>query len=89
LLSDEQILDEALPQIESLVLKKWKSSSELRLLIITPTKWLRVYDGNVNGHDDRPLESSFIDKLSKRGDILDYFSKVESLVREIIQARIL
>ena len=36
------------------------------------------------------LELSFIKKLTpSRGVILDFFSKIESLVREMIQARIL
>lgn len=60
----------------------------MRLLLMTPTKWLRVYDGMLHGRD-QPLERSFIRKLMTRGDILDYFSKVESLVKEIIQARLL
>ena len=47
-----------------------------------------MYDGNLNGHKELWGES-FLQRVSSRGDILDYFSKVESLVREIIQARIL
>jgi hypothetical protein len=88
LLSDAEVLDDALPKIEGLVQQKWRAFPELRLLIITPTHWLRVYDGNLNGHRE-VFGESFLERLSGRGDILDYFSKVESLVREIIQARIL
>lgn len=47
-----------------------------------------MYDGNLNGHKEL-LGESFLERLVSRGDILDYFSKVEFLVREIIQARIL
>jgi hypothetical protein len=35
------------------------------------------------------IEFASINRLSKRGDILDFFSKLEGLVDEIIQATIL
>jgi hypothetical protein len=35
------------------------------------------------------IEFASIDRLAKRGDILDFFSKLEGLVNEIIQAMIL
>ena len=86
--SDEEVLNDAIPRIERLVLEKWGSHPDLRLLIITPTRWIRVYNGNLNGHKEL-LGESFLERLESRGGILDYFSKVEFLVREIIQARIL
>ena len=84
----EEVIDNAHSEVERLVHEKWRSFPDLRLLIITPSRWLRVHDGNLNGQKE-PLGEFFLERLLSRGDILDYFSKVESLVREIIQARVL
>ena len=70
--------------------KNWKDNpaySNLRLLIITPNQWLRDYNGDMKLHFE-VREFSSMERLAKRGDILDFFSKLEVLVKEIIQARI-
>jgi hypothetical protein len=93
--SDEETLNSAIPEVMRLIRKDWKSDRsflDLRLLIITPSQWLRVYNGNMNLHHEL-IEFASIEQLGKmrdiRGDILAFFSRLEGLVREIIQARIL
>jgi hypothetical protein len=89
--SEEELLDNALPEIRRLVNEKWKSFPNLRILIITPRHWLRVYNRHMEDHMQQTGELLILERLSQgqRGDILDYFSKVESLIKEIIQARLL
>jgi hypothetical protein len=95
--SDEETLNSVIPEIMSLIRKNWKDKSnplfsELRLLIITPSQWLRVFNGDMKLHHE-VIEFASIEQLGKRpyirGDILAFFSRLEGLVREIIQARIL
>jgi hypothetical protein len=95
--SDEETLNSVIPDIMSLIRKNWKDKSnplfsELRLLIITPSQWLRVFNGDMKLHHE-VIEFASIEQLGKRpyirGDILAFFSRLEGLVREIIQARIL
>ena len=35
------------------------------------------------------IENAMIEQLARRGDILDFFSKLKSLIKEIVQAMIL
>jgi hypothetical protein len=62
------------------------------MLIITPREWLRVYNRNMKLHHEI-IEFGSIGQLGRgreiRGDILAFFSRLEGLVREMIQARIL
>lgn len=64
----------------------------MRLLIITPNRWIRANDGHMNMQNEL-MEFGSIGRLGRgryvRGDILAFFSRLEGLVREIIQARIL
>jgi hypothetical protein len=93
LISDEERLDSAIPEIETLIRKNWKEKRDLdlRLLIITPRQWLRVYNGDMRLNHEI-IEFGSIEKLGTgremRGDILAFFSRLEGLVREMIQARI-
>jgi hypothetical protein len=93
LISDEESLDSAIPEIETLIRKNWKEKRDLdlRLLIITPRQWLRVYNGDMRLNHEI-IEFGSIEKLGTgremRGDILAFFSRLEGLVREMIQARI-
>jgi hypothetical protein len=84
-----------MPEVMRLIRKDWKSDRsflDLRLLIITPSQWLRVYNRNMNLHHEL-IEFTSIEQLGKmrdiRGVILAFFSRLEGLVREIIQARML
>jgi hypothetical protein len=92
--SDEGRLDSAIAEVMTLIRKSWKDKRllDLHLLIITPNQWLRVYDGEMKLHHEI-IGVGSIEQLGKmrdiRGDILAFFSRLEGLVREIIQARIL
>ena len=72
----------------TLIRKNWSSFLDLRLLIITPNQWLRVYNGKMDGRREL-IENAMIEQLARRGDILDFFSKLKSLIKEIVQAMIL
>lgn len=89
--SDEATLESAIVDIMKLIRDNWKDNPaflDLRLLIITPNQWLRVYNGDMKLHFE-VKEFSSMEKLTNRGNILDFFSKLEVLVKAIIQARIL
>jgi hypothetical protein len=87
--ADEEQLHNIIPKIQDLVRQKWQSFPDFRLLIITSTEWLRVYNTQMDLHTEF-VELAFIRKLKpERGQILDFFSKVESLVRELIKAKFL
>ena len=89
--SDEEILNSEIGNVEKRIRENWKenpSFRNLRLLILTPTQWLRVQNGKMEKHYEA-IEFARINKLTNRGQILDFFSKLEGLVDEIIQATIL
>ncbi len=91
--SDEETLRAAIPDIMRLIRKDWSSFLDLRLLIITPSQWLYVHNGRMEPHFEL-IEGAMIDRIGRarhlvRGDAIDFVSKLESLVREIIQAKIL
>ncbi|HZD36509.1 MAG TPA: hypothetical protein VE130_14995 [Nitrososphaeraceae archaeon] len=89
---EEQIearINDAIPQIEDQIRRKLNGLPAVRFLLITKSQWLRVYNGKMEKRMEL-MELSFIRRLKPtRGNILDFFSKVESLIREMIQARIL
>jgi hypothetical protein len=81
--SDEEALNSAIPEVMRLIRKGWKSDRsflDLRLLIITPSQWLRVYNGYMRLHHEL-IEFGSIEQLGKmrdiRGDILAFFSKLD------------
>ena len=82
MISDEESLDSAIPEIETLIRKNWKEKRDLdlRLLIITPIQWLRVYNGDMRLNHEI-IEFGSIEKLGTgremRGDILAFFSRLE------------
>lgn len=87
--SIEEELHNAIPKIEQLIDDKWLSVPGLRLLIITSREWLHVYNGEME-RSKLLSELTFVSKLRvKRAEILDFFSKLEFLVKEMISARIL
>lgn len=62
---------------------------DTRLLLMTKSQWLRVYNGKLEKRREL-MELSFIRNIKPtRGAILDFFTKVESLIREMIQAKML
>jgi hypothetical protein len=82
-------LDEKIPEIEAFVLKNRDKLHDLRILLITSNQWLRVYNGGIEKYD-RSAELQFVRRLGPyRGEILDFFAKLEILVNELIQARFL
>src|SRR5437899_1804974 len=82
-------LDAVIPEIESLIKKNPDSLRESRLLLITPNQWLRVYYGRIEKYESAS-ELHFVRGLrAYRGDVLDFFAKLEFLVNELIQARFL
>jgi hypothetical protein len=59
----------------TLIRKNWSSFLDLRLLIITPNQWLRVYNGKMDGRREL-IENAMIEQLARRGDILDFFQNL-------------
>jgi hypothetical protein len=92
--SGEEALNNAMDEIMPLIRSNWKNKRllDMRLLIITPSQWLRVYNGHMKLHHEI-IGFGSIERLGTthevRGDILSFFSRLEGLVREMIQARIL
>jgi hypothetical protein len=82
--SDEERLDSAIAEVMPLVKRNWKDHRllDLRLLIITPNQWLRVYDGQMKLHHEI-IGVGSLEQLGKmrniRGDILAFFSRLEGL----------
>jgi hypothetical protein len=88
-MSMEQAINNAIPQIEDLIKHNLHKFQDTRLLLMTKSQWLRVYNGKMEKRMEL-MELSFIRNLKpSRGAILDFFSKVESLIREMIQAKML
>jgi hypothetical protein len=82
-------LDDKIPLVYNLVRKNIHRFPDLRLFLITPSQWLRVYKGNINSQVEL-LELAFIRGLRPdRGQILNFFAKLEVLVNELIQAKFL
>ncbi len=87
--TDEQRLHNIIPKMQELIQAKWLSFPDFRLLVITPVEWLRVFNNQMELHTEF-VELAFIRKLKpERGQILDFFSKMESLVGELIKAKFL
>ena len=82
-------LDNNIERLWKLVDEKINQSPNLRIFLITKNQWLRVY----NGHIEKSVqleELAFIRNLKpERGNIIDFFSKLEFLVNELIQAKML
>jgi hypothetical protein len=57
----------------------------LRLFLISHSRWLRVYNGRIERSKEYSNVDSFVANMRPdRGDILNFFSKVEFLVNELI-----
>jgi hypothetical protein len=85
----EQAIDNDILQIEDLIRHRLHEFIDTRLLLMTKSQWLRVYNGKLEKRREL-MELSFIRNMKpSRGAILDFFSKVESLIREMIQAKML
>lgn len=64
-----------------------KFPANLRLFLITDTEYLRIYKGKVEMNH---FPFGFVKGLKlDRGNILDFFSKVEFFINEIIQLKLL
>jgi hypothetical protein len=82
-------LDNKIPEIHSLIRKHIERLTGLRLILITPNQWLRVYNKRIEIYSSH-AELHFIRGLRPyRGDILNFFAKLEFIVSELIQARFL
>jgi hypothetical protein len=84
-------LDDDIERIWKLIDEKKKQGQllELRIFLITKDQWLRVYKGQME-KSMQLEELNFIRSLkAKRGDIINFFSKLEFLVNELVQARML
>jgi hypothetical protein len=82
-------LDFKIIEVQNLVKKNIDRLPQLRLFLITYEQWLRVYNGHIEKHEEF-VELSFIRNLKpKRGEILNFGSKLEFLVNELIQAKLL
>jgi hypothetical protein len=82
-------LDNKIIEVEKLVREKIQHLPELRLFLITHNQWLRVYNSYIEKYTQF-AELAFTRGLNpERGNILDFFSKLEFLVNELIHARIL
>jgi hypothetical protein len=61
---------------------------QLRLFLITKGRWFRVYNGAWSGMREF-VELSYIKSLKPdRGKILDFFSKLEVIINELIQSKV-
>jgi hypothetical protein len=83
------LTDEQFDGIEELIEKNKDNLSNVRLLMITPKRWLRLYKGNISRspHDIDELFSQL--QQIDRGSILDMCSKMEFLVNEMIQTLVI
>jgi hypothetical protein len=82
-------LDAIIPEIEAFVLKNRDTLRALRIFLITHNQWLRVYNGGFEKYD-KSADLQFVRRLGlHRGEILDFFAKLEFLVNELIPARFL
>jgi hypothetical protein len=84
-------LDDDIEVLWKLVDKKKKNGQlpDLRIFLITNHQWLRVYKGQTEKYMQLE-ELTFIRNLKdERGAIIDFFSKLEFLVNELIQAKML
>ena len=82
-------LDESIERLWGLVNEKIDQIPNLRIFLITEHQWLRVY----KGHVEKPIqfeELTFIRNLKpERGAIINFFSKLEFLVNELIETKML
>jgi hypothetical protein len=82
-------LDSKIVEIEKLVKKNIDRLPELRLFLITHNQWLRVYNGRKQKNEEFEELSIIRHLRPRRGDILNWTSKLEFLVNELIQAKFL
>jgi hypothetical protein len=84
---NDMSLDDKIALVHDLVRKS--ELPDLRLFLITPSQWLRVYKGRIDAQEEF-LEIAFIKRLkADRGQILDFVVKLEALANELIQAKLL
>jgi hypothetical protein len=82
-------LDDFILSHEDQIRKLAHDVPDLRLLLITPSQWLRVYKNKIEKFENLN-ELYFVRGLkSKRGELLNYFAKLEFLVNELFQTRFL
>jgi hypothetical protein len=68
--SDEEKLNGAIAEIEPLIRRNWKEKNpRLAFVIITPSQWLRVYDGGMKLHNEI-IGFGSIEQLGKMRDMI-------------------
>lgn len=84
------LTNEQFTGIERIIEKNRNDLGNVRLLMITPTRWLRLYKGEISRSPEN-LEHELFSNLEEidRGKILDIFSKIEFLVNEMIQTKVI
>jgi hypothetical protein len=82
-------LDDQIFHIENLLKEHSNLLPGRRLFLITHSQWLRVYNDRIEKYEQL-VELAFIRNLRpERGQLLNFFSKLEFLTNELIQAKIL
>lgn len=82
-------LDDFILSHEDQIRKLATEVPDLRLLLITSSQWLRVYKNKIEKFENLK-ELYFVRGLKpKRGELLNYFAKLEFLVNELLQTRFL
>ena len=83
------LTDEQFEGIEELIEKNKNNLSNVRLLMITPKRWLRLYKGDTS-RSRQDIDGIFSQlQHIDRGSILDICSKMEFLVNEMIQTLVI
>ena len=82
-------LDDQIFHIENLLKERRDLLPGRRLFLITHRQWLWVYNDRIEKYEQL-VELAFIRNLKpERGPLLNFFSKLEFLINELIQAKIL
>src|SRR2546428_5895810 len=85
----DMLTDEQFDGIEELIENHKENLSNVRLLMITPKRWLRVYKGDIN-RSTQDIDELFSQlQQIDRGRILDICAKMEFLVNEMIQTQVI
>jgi hypothetical protein len=83
------LTDEQFDGIEKLIEKNRDNLSNVRLLMITSKRWLRLYKGDISRSSQNTDELFSQLQQIDRGTILDICSKMEFLVNEMIQTMVI
>jgi hypothetical protein len=82
-------IEDKIDEVDRLIGKQKDLLKDLRLFLLSPNQWMRVYKGRSEKYEQFQ-EHIFIRGLgAERGKILNVFSKIEFLINEIIRAKVL